>query len=151
MPAPLRSDELQRPRERAGNRRDPVTTGELQPISDEFLQPDPDWHPIARKVWDGALSSGQYRWYQNSDLAILYSICEDLSIYKDGVRRSGQMLQVIMSTLGDLMVTEGDRRRVRLELQEPKSPEQELHDLGQNLYEHLFSELEQSLPESVDA
>lgn len=42
---------------------------------------------------------------------------------KDGVeyhKRSGQMLQTIMSSLTSLMLTEGERRRARLELAEPK-------------------------------
>lgn len=140
MPAPKRTEELQRPRERAGVRRDPITKGELRELDLERFQPDPDWHPIARMLWDGAMTSGQADWYQNSDLAVLYSVCEDMSMYKDSkYKRSGQMLQTIMSTLGDLMMTEGDRRRVRLELQRPQEEQASHADAGRSLYDDFFA------------
>ena len=92
-------------------------------------------------IFNSVKESGQADYYQDSDWAVLYSICEDISYYKSDhvstyvdkktgeVReyekpRSGQMLQAIMSNLTDLLLTEGQRRRVRLELQEPpKKPE----------------------------
>ena len=58
-------------------------------------------------------------------------MCDDLSFYKspfttrDGEeyhKRSGQMLQTIYSAMERLLVTEGDRRRVRIELHEPEDP-----------------------------
>lgn len=150
MPAPKRTEDLQRPRERAGDRRDPITKGELRELDYERFQPDPDWHPIARMIWDGAISSGQADWYQNSDLAVLYSICEDMSMYKDSkYKRSGQMLQTIMSTLGDLMMTEGDRRRVRLELQRPQEAEASYADVGKSVYDNFFSEALRKEPVSA--
>ena len=44
---------------------------------------------------------------------------DDLSDYKRQARRSPAMLQVIMSNLSNLLVTEGDRRRVQIELSRP--------------------------------
>lgn len=128
-PVPNRSENLARPRERKGGDQIPVTNGVARPV--EWPEPDAGWHDIAKMVWDGAKNSGQADFYQQSDIALLYSLCDDLSFYKkpfttrDGLeydKRSGQMLQTIMSSLASLLLTEGDRRRVRLELQAPPDP-----------------------------
>lgn len=82
-------------------------------------EPDPEWHPIARRVWDSLVVSGQSRFYEPSDWAVAFSLMDDLSYYKRGAKRSGQMLQTVMSSLSSLLVTEGDRRRLALELNRP--------------------------------
>lgn len=114
---PRREDELARPRSRKGKDQVPVTKGQARRVT-EIPAPDKDWHPIAQHLYESCKSSGQQDFYQASDWAILWSLCDDLSYYKKGVKRSGQMLQTIMSSLERLLVTEGDRRRVRLELEE---------------------------------
>lgn len=125
-PVPNRSNDLARPRERKGKEIVPVTKGEARPV--KIPRADSTWHPIAKMLWDGLKTSGQADFYQNSDWAFAYSLCEDLSIYKkplinrDGEeyhKRSGQMLQTIYSAMERLLITEGDRRRVRIELHEP--------------------------------
>lgn len=78
--------------------------------------PDPDWHPLARQLWDSLADSGQARFYEPTDWAVAYSLMDDLSHYKHQGRRSAQMLQTIMSGLSLLLVTEADRRRVSIEL-----------------------------------
>jgi len=129
-PVPNRSDDLARPRERKGSDVVPVTKGVMRPVT--IPEGDPDWHPIARMLWDSLQTSGQADFYQDSDWAFAYSVCEDLSLYKkpqisrDGEeyhKRSGQMLQTIYSAFERLLVSEGDRRRVRLELEQPEAEE----------------------------
>lgn len=118
-----RSEDLARPLERRGGDQQPVTKGRSRTATVPKL--DLDWHPIAQLVWNGVIESGQADFYESSDYAVLYSICEDLSYYKNAGRRSGQMLATIYSALSSLLVTEGDRRRVRLELEgEPEGPDQ---------------------------
>ena len=75
-----------------------------------------DWHPIAKRLWKAAGESGQSIYYEASDWAVLYSLMDDLTYYKNGAKRSGQMLQTIMSSLTTLLLTEGDRRRLQVEL-----------------------------------
>lgn len=75
-----------------------------------------DWHPIAKRLWKAAGESGQSIYYEASDWMILYSLMDDLTYYKNGAKRSGQMLQTIMSSLTTLLLTEGDRRRLQVEL-----------------------------------
>jgi len=126
-PVPNRSEDLARPRERKGKDIVPVTKGTLRPV--RIPAADRNWHPIARRLYNSLKTSGQRDFYQNSDWALAWSICEDLSLYKmplvnrDGeeyYKRSGQMLQTIYTAMERLLVTEGDRRRVRIELSAPE-------------------------------
>lgn len=121
-PVPNREEDLARPRSRKGSDEQSVTKGEMKPV--KVPSADRDWHPIARRLWDSLKTSGQADFYQNSDWAFAYSLCEDLSYYKKSGKRSGQMLQTIYSAFERLLVAEGDRRRVRIELTEPV-PEQD--------------------------
>jgi len=126
-PVPRRSADLARPRERKGGDVVPVTKGQLRPV--RIPAADKDWHPIAKRLYNSLKKSGQADFYQQSDWALAWSICEDLSYYKtpltnrDGEqysKRSGQMLQTIYTAMERLLVTEGDRRRVRIELSAPE-------------------------------
>jgi hypothetical protein len=120
-PVPNRDADLARDRARNGRSVSDVTKGELRPVPERFLEPDPNWHPLARDLWDGMLASGQSDWYQASDMALAASILDDLSEYKKSSKRSAMMAQVVYSQLSNLLVTEGDRRRARIELSQPKS------------------------------
>ena len=79
--------------------------------------PDPEWHPIATMIWEAAAESGEAVFYEPSDWAVLYSVCDDVSHYKSRKQRSGQMLASINTMLTSLLLTEGDRRRVQIELE----------------------------------
>ena len=117
-PMPRREADLARPRERKGKDMVPVTKGELRSV--RIPRVDPDWHPISKMLYESMKKSGQADFYQQSDWAFAYSICEDLSLYKNSSKRSGQMLQSIYSAMERLLITEGDRRRVRIELHAPE-------------------------------
>jgi len=142
-PIPQPDDTLARKRTRKGGDVKPLTVGERRPT--RIPRADPQWHPIAKQLFNAVKRSGQSDFYQDSDWWLLYSLCEDLSVYKtprheeeDGTvwygRRSGQMLQTIMSSMERLLITEGDRRRVRIELQEPVTPKPTLTLVGLDLY-----------------
>ena len=120
---PNRTEDLARPRERKGGQVTPVTKGRLLPT--EGFEPDEDWHKIARMIWDAAEDSGMKDFYQQSDWAILYTLCDDITFYKNRGVRSGQMLATIMSALSSLGLTEGDRRRMHIELTEESDGEED--------------------------
>lgn len=120
-PVPDREENLARPRSRKGTDQMSVSKGTMRPVT--VPQVDKDWHPIAKKLWEGLKKSGMADFYQNSDWAYAYSICDDLSDYKKSSRRSAQMAQVIYSAMTNLGATEADRRRMRIELHEPESAE----------------------------
>ena len=72
-------------------------------------KPDPDWHPIAKKLWKAVEQSTFTRYYEPSDWIVLYSTCDDLSNYKMQDRRSPTMLAAVNTMLTSLLLTEGDR------------------------------------------
>lgn len=86
---------------------------------------DPNWHPIALRLWDSLALSGQSRFYEPSDWALAYSLMDDLTYYKFATKRSGQMLASIYAQMSSLLITEGDRRRVGIELARKSSEELE--------------------------
>lgn len=128
MPARAkRESELARPRSRKGGDPQPAKRGTLQPV--KVPNADRSWHPIAKRFWDSLKTSGQSEFYQDSDWAFAYSLCDDLSQYKkplvnrDGeeyFKRSPEMLKALLAGMERLLVTEGDRRKVRVELHEPE-------------------------------
>lgn len=130
-PVPNHSDDLARERERKGGSVQPVTKGERRKVV--IPRAPADWHPIAKMIWNSMKVSGQEDFYQQSDWAYAYSICDDISFYKkpltnkDGEeyhKRSPEMLKALNTAMERLLLTEGDRRRARIELAEPE-PETE--------------------------
>ena len=115
---PWRSDNLSEPRK--SNRGD-LTTGTALPCKAPVE--NPAWHALAKRLWKGLVNSGQAEFFQASDWAFAYHMMEEISEYKRSTRRSGQMLAVINDALGRLMMTEGDRRRRRIELHAPNTDE----------------------------
>lgn len=136
---PKRTEELQRDRARKGVR-DPVTYGQLQPVDIDNFAPSEDWHPTALMIWESALRSGQAHWYQESDLALLYLACEEITRYKQSGKPSAMLLKEIMDILSSLLMSEGARRAARMELQRPKEPEVDLATAGMEAYSEFWKE-----------
>jgi hypothetical protein len=107
--------------------------GEVYVPSDyEIMEPDEDWHPIATNLYCDALRSGQCYYYEASEYALLYMLCENIS--RDmkpqviGVHpETGRVMRAKQSIRGtslnaynklmqDLMMTEAARRRIHVEL-----------------------------------
>ena len=90
----------------------PVTGTVVVPAADEA------WHPIARRWYDSLPGSGQAQFYEPSDWATAAYLAEAMSRnLHAGQRFSAQLFAAVMSGMSNLLVTEGDRRRVRLELE----------------------------------
>jgi hypothetical protein len=69
----------------------------------------------AVRFWEALRRSGQNRWYEASDWAAAELVV--LAIDSFVHRPSAVMLASINSAMSNLLVTDGDRRRVRLELE----------------------------------
>lgn len=114
---PNRTDDLtpagQRKRKERG-----TTVARGKSIPATIPEPDPQWCKAARMVWDSMLTSGGAAYFESSDYAVLHLTADQIDhLYQQGGRRSPEYLRVIMQTLGSLLATEGDRRRLRIELQ----------------------------------
>lgn len=83
-----------------------------------------DWHPIARRWFDSLKESGQSHFYEPSDWAAAELVAEAMTRNLGaGQRFSAQLFAAVWSAMNDLLTTEGDRRRVKLELERVRGDE----------------------------
>jgi hypothetical protein len=95
-------------------------------------KPDAKWHPVAKRWFVSLLTSGQSKFYEDSDWGTAYLIAESMSrdlspqfvgftekgeILKDNIPLKGASLTAYLRAFTALLVTEGDRRRAMVELQ----------------------------------
>lgn len=80
------------------------------------------WHPMAVEWYESLSDSGIAAFYERSDWATAMIVAEELSHYfnTSTSRRSAQMLTALFSMMTSLGATEGDRRRMRIELEKPQ-------------------------------
>lgn len=147
MPGPVPKRESQR------RRRKPEAEVEKAEGARRVRAPraDPKWHPVAR-AWFNALGrSGQARFYEPSDWALAVVMAESMSRdlspqfvgFEQGTDEEGHefskaslqalpmkgaSLAAYLKGMSNLLVTEGDRRRLRLELERPGPPEVQATD-----------------------
>lgn len=124
MPGPMRNrpEDLSRGRDAERGDRAPIGKGTLRPV-ENVPAPGEDWCELAKELYLSAAESGQADFYQKSDWMLWWSLCEDLDYYKRMGKRSGQMLQTIYSTMTELLVTEGARRKANVILTDPEPEE----------------------------
>ena len=113
-PVPKRAEQ----RRRRNKPETPITTAPSGGADDDVEIPpaDPQWHPRVLALYESLAESGQSRFYEPSDWAFAGLLCEALSISLNSGRLSAQVLETVSSGLTRLLVTEGDRRRLRMEL-----------------------------------
>jgi hypothetical protein len=111
---------------------------------------NPKWHPVAKRIYESLESSGQSKFYESSDWATAYLLAESLSrdlepqfitiAEKKTVTKAGTVtvedkplmlrlplkgasLAAYLKGFAALGVTEGDRRRIGIEIdRKPKAP-----------------------------
>ena len=103
--------------------------------------PDPEWHPVAARWFESLAESGQAVFYEPSDWGTAYVIAESISremkpqvvgTTEDGEPvwaskpPTGAAISAWLQGMTALMVTEGDRRRARLELHRPQPSGEEV-------------------------
>lgn len=80
-------------------------------------------HPLVQEMYDSLLESGQAKYYEPSD----WQFARFTMIFINKLLRTSQpsavMLQTVNSMLADLLFTEGQRRRVRMEVERNDSTE----------------------------
>lgn len=113
-PPPKRSDERRRRNNENGQRDVSRAPGASEvPIPD----PDENWHPVALGWYRSLAESGQSVYYEPSDWATAYLLAESIHVLLSSGKFSAVLFQSIMSSMSELLVTEGSRRRVRVELE----------------------------------
>lgn len=90
----------------------PVGAGPLDPE-----EPDESWHPIAQRWFRSLGESGQRVFYEASDWATARYVAEAMSRNLEAGRFSAQLFAAVLSGMSSLLATEGDRRRMRIELE----------------------------------
>lgn len=127
-PVPKRSSQRRRK-----NKTTPVESAPAAPVVVDVPESHAKWHPAAKAWFESLGRSGQSAFYEPSDWALAYLIAEsisrDLKPQVVGVNEEtgepvmavipmkGASLSAYLKAMTALMVTEGDRRRARLELE----------------------------------
>lgn len=73
-------------------------------------------HPLVSDLYASMQTSAQSKFFEDSDWQIARLAMHELNRHLTGPKPSAVFLQVLSSMLSSLLVTEGDRRRVRLEI-----------------------------------
>lgn len=76
-----------------------------------------DPHPLVVDLYESLKVSGQVQWYEPSDWQRARITCHLLSDQLKSGRPSSTMYQTIQGDLAALMTAEGDRRRLRMEIE----------------------------------
>ncbi len=133
-PLPKRSTERSR-----GEK--PVVTGDLSVTKGEALPvkwpaANREWDPMAKDWFNSLKKSGINAYYQQSDIATAYILANEISNYMSTspLRRSSQMFAALLAGMTSLGATEGDRRRMRIELESPRPDTQSATVTGIDMY-----------------
>lgn len=117
-PVPKRSAERRRRNATPGAETVSIPGVVVAPAAEKGL------HPIAMRWFEALKESGQAQFYEPSDWATAAYIAHAMSESLKGEALTGAMLSAVMSSMTGLLVTEGDRRRMRLEI-EREAPKQQ--------------------------
>lgn len=137
MPGPIgKRDEERRRRNKDAV---PTTTVDLDTLlagEVEIPLADDEWHDVAKLIWDSLPKSGQSIFMEASDWAAAYLLCESISrdlneqvvgitesgeVVKSEIPLKGASLSAYLKGFASLMMTEGDRRRLKIELERKKA------------------------------
>ena len=113
-PAPKRSEQRRRTNKVPGLERGAAGVApKIPPVRKE-------WHPAAKAWYQSLKVSGQSQWYEQSDWAQAWIGAELISDVLLSEKRSPTMVHQWLAMASELMVTEGSRRRLHVELERLK-------------------------------
>lgn len=120
-PIPKRSEERTR-RNAAGEDGIELKKGEAQPYS--WTRADPDWDEPTRDFYYSFRKSGMAAYFQQTDVQWLWLACDELARYRAMGKQSAMLLGSIIQMLNSgFGITEGERRRLKIELDVPQEAE----------------------------
>jgi hypothetical protein len=118
-PVPKRSEERTRRNKPENEGGVSLSKGERVPF--RIPPADSSWHPRAKQWYKSLSRSGMRDYYELSDYEMARLLCDALTEYYK--RPTAMMLATILQGMTSLGVTEGERRRMRIELESPKELE----------------------------
>lgn len=121
-PVPERSDERRR------RNKDAVEIEQVA-LTEDVYGPElnlPDAHALAKDFYEGLRTSPQSQYLQPSDWQKARICAQILSDYLEDPRRSAIKAQVALQAMTDLLVTEGERRRLRIEVARAEKADDDL-------------------------
>lgn len=86
---------------------------------------DRTWHPIARGMFESLQRSGQSEFFEASDWQSARLAAEATSRLLKAEKFSAMLLSAVDAMWARLLMTEADRRRLRIELERPAEDEDE--------------------------
>ena len=113
-PVPKRSDQ----RRRANKTEIPLATA--RGARPRIPSADRTWHPIARGMFESLKRSGQSEFFEASDWQAARLAAEATSRLLKAEKFSAMLLAAVDGMWARLLMTEADRRRLRIELERPK-------------------------------
>jgi len=116
---PKRSEERTRRNKPENEGGIPLSKGERVPY--KVPPVDSNWHPRAKQWYRSLSRSGMRDYYELSDYEMARILCDAMTEYYK--RPTAMMLATILQGMTSLGVTEGERRRMRIELEDPKELE----------------------------
>jgi hypothetical protein len=115
-PVPKRTDQ----RRRVNKPEMPVVQVTAGSIASSAPEPDELWHPLARDWFLSLAKSGQAQFFEASDWSQARVWAHLLSVELFKEKPSAMMVSAWASGAGELLTTEGARRRLRIELERKK-------------------------------
>lgn len=112
---PKRTDQRHGHRTKAEQARVDTTVQGSPPVT--WPAPDPEWHDIAQEWFRSLGESGQVQYFEPSDVALAKYVAEAMSVNLTQEKFSSMLMATVWSASGDLLASEGARRRLRVELQ----------------------------------
>lgn len=89
-----------------------------------------DPHPLVTDFYDSLPASGQSKFYEPSDWQYARVALYFADQLLKSSRPSAQLLVTVNQMLSSLLVSEGDRRRVRLEVERNQSVSADVHEVA---------------------
>jgi hypothetical protein len=104
-------------------RRNKVNIDTVEMVGEVEIPPaDDNWHDLAIEWYESLAKSGQSRYYEPSDWTTARYIAEAMSRNLLNPRGfSDKLFAAVLSGMGNLLTTEGERRRVRMEIERAKN------------------------------
>lgn len=109
-PVPKRSSE----RRRRNKQSKPDTVAVIGKVKPPAVSAH--WHPIAKAWFKSLAESGQSTFFEPSDWQGARFVAESMTQNLKAKRFSAQLFAAVWAAMGDLLTTEADRRRARMEI-----------------------------------